>query len=187
MILYRLKMERDYEWSNDPEKVAAAKAANAARLEQARTIVDIPDADDRHIEAIVTAEQAMQLILMGFCGTNFNSVTEKISPLSVNCRDEHDGVAQALDQITRKFIEALERSSDLRMNERCGQEQPGSGLWAVAETLLLEDACTDALQDALAKGWRIIAVQPQPDQRRPDYILGRSLANSTAERAYRSA
>lgn len=39
--------------------------------------------------------------------------------------------------------------------------------------MLLEDACTDQLQGALNSGWRIISACPQPDQRRPDYILGR--------------
>ena len=39
--------------------------------------------------------------------------------------------------------------------------------------LLLSDACTDELQGALRDGWRIIAVCPQPSQRRPDYVLGR--------------
>lgn len=58
-------------------------------------------------------------------------------------------------------------------NTRCGQIQPHIGLWNMNETLLLEDSCTDALQDYLNQGWRMIAIQPQPNQRRPDYILGR--------------
>lgn len=39
--------------------------------------------------------------------------------------------------------------------------------------LLLEDCCTEKLADTLAEGWRILAVCVQPDQRRPDYIMGR--------------
>jgi hypothetical protein len=39
--------------------------------------------------------------------------------------------------------------------------------------MLLSDACSDALQNELDNGWRIIAACPQPDQRRPDYSLGR--------------
>lgn len=49
---------------------------------------------------------------------------------------------------------------------------PNEGLFSVKKTLLLSDSCTDALQDELDKGWRIIAVIPRAGQRRPDYILG---------------
>ena len=50
----------------------------------------------------------------------------------------------------------------------------GGGLITTYNDLLLkEDICTDALQSDLNNGWRIIAVCNQPDQRRPDYILGR--------------
>lgn len=49
---------------------------------------------------------------------------------------------------------------------------PSNDLFSVKNTLLLEDSCTNALQDELNKGWRIIAVIPRAGQRRPDYILG---------------
>jgi hypothetical protein len=58
-------------------------------------------------------------------------------------------------------------------NNRCEVHMPGQALATYNETLLLSDSCTDALQDAMDKGWRIIAACPQPDARRPDYILGR--------------
>lgn len=41
---------------------------------------------------------------------------------------------------------------------------------------LLENACTDEVQAFLKNGWRIVAVCPSNDQRRPDYILGRKEA-----------
>lgn len=59
-------------------------------------------------------------------------------------------------------------------NERCSVHVPGLGLLLINELQLMEDACTDAVQIALDSGWRIVAVAPQPDQRRPDYILGRT-------------
>lgn len=49
---------------------------------------------------------------------------------------------------------------------------PSNELFKVRQTLLLEDSCTNALQEELDKGWRIIAVIPRAGQRRPDYILG---------------
>ena len=35
------------------------------------------------------------------------------------------------------------------------------------------DMCTDMLQGELDDGWMILAICPQPGQRRPDYIVGR--------------
>ena len=48
----------------------------------------------------------------------------------------------------------------------------GFGLWQVQSVSILEDACTDALQDTLDNGWRILAVCPPNDRRRPTYIMG---------------
>lgn len=50
---------------------------------------------------------------------------------------------------------------------------PNTLLWEVNEVLLKEDACTDAIQNLLDDGWRILAICPPACQRRPDYILGR--------------
>ncbi|ATB52664.1 hypothetical protein PVS_28 [Vibrio phage vB_VspS_VS-ABTNL-3] len=70
-------------------------------------------------------------------------------------------------------------------NSHCEVHMPGQALSFYNNTMLMEDACTDALQSELEQGWRIIAVCPQPDQRRPDYILGRfdpNVTNGSAER-----
>lgn len=58
-------------------------------------------------------------------------------------------------------------------NNKCDVHMPGNMLVSYNEVMLAEDSCTDVLQDALNNGWRIIAACPQPDSRRPDYILGR--------------
>ena len=56
------------------------------------------------------------------------------------------------------------------------------GLLAVDEVRVDEDCCTDMLGSLLRDGWRILAVCPQPDRRRPDYILGRSQAGRDGAR-----
>lgn len=62
---------------------------------------------------------------------------------------------------------------DTDFNQRINIYTPGNMLSIINDTMLATDMCTDALQEQLDQGWRIIAVCPQPDQRRPDYILGR--------------
>lgn len=48
------------------------------------------------------------------------------------------------------------------------------GLLTINEVTCLENCRTEILQEHLDKGWRILAVCQQPDQSRPDYILGRT-------------
>lgn len=51
---------------------------------------------------------------------------------------------------------------------------PDFGLMRINEVQVLEDFCTNALQDYLDDGWRILAVCPPNAARRPDYIVGRT-------------
>lgn len=51
---------------------------------------------------------------------------------------------------------------------------PNIGLLTVRKVKILEDCCTDVLQQELDEGWSLIAVCPPNAVRRPDYILGKS-------------
>lgn len=77
----------------------------------------------------------------------------------------------SVDKIASK-LEKLANTEQL-FNERCNVHVPGFGLVMYNEVKNVDDYCTEQLQDMLDDGWRIIAACPQPDQRRPDYILGR--------------
>lgn len=72
-----------------------------------------------------------------------------------------------------------------QFNTKVGVHISDLGLLNVKEVDVLGDACTDELQDWLDNGWRILAICPQPDQRRPDYVLGRN--EITANRKRRSS
>lgn len=61
-----------------------------------------------------------------------------------------------------------------QINNRVDVHVPNLGLLKVDEVELLEDGCTTGLQCKLDEGWRILSICPQPNQRRPDYILGRT-------------
>lgn len=60
-----------------------------------------------------------------------------------------------------------------RYNTKVNVHVPGLGMLVLNEVKIQENCCTDQLQRDLNDGWRIIAACPQPDQRRPDYVLGR--------------
>lgn len=83
--------------------------------------------------------------------------------------------AEVFQQASEAYSKGLEMPSSggNTYNNKCEVHMPGNMLATYNQVCLLEDSCTDVLQDNLNRGWRIIAVCPQPDSRRPDYILGR--------------
>ena len=88
---------------------------------------------------------------------------------------------EVLVDITQQIIDIAERPIKLiqetgnrtEYNTKCEVHMPGNAMALYNEMLLLTDVCTDELQSSLNSGWRLVAVCPQPEQRRPDYILGR--------------
>lgn len=66
-----------------------------------------------------------------------------------------------------------ERKTGPEFNGKVQVAVGGNALMQVDEVQLEQDCCTDTLNNMLADGWRILAVCVQPDQRRPDYVLGR--------------
>lgn len=91
---------------------------------------------------------------------------------------EREVGATALNAVLLALNEIAERmgvySQEQQFNGKCEVHVPGFGLLMVDEIGVWENACTDTLQRALDDGWRIVAVCPQPNQRRPDYVLGRT-------------
>jgi hypothetical protein len=50
---------------------------------------------------------------------------------------------------------------------------PNTVLHGIRTVYLLEDCCTDRLQEHLDNGWQILCICPPLNKRRPDYILGK--------------
>ena len=59
---------------------------------------------------------------------------------------------------------------------------PDFCLLQIQTVTVIEDACTDYLQDLLDEGWRILAVCSPNAARRPDYILGHNDKNKERRR-----
>lgn len=64
-------------------------------------------------------------------------------------------------------------SDQAPVNQKCNVIVAGTSVMEINEVTVQRDYCTDALQSDLNQGWRILAICVQPDQRRPDYVLGR--------------
>lgn len=78
-----------------------------------------------------------------------------------------------LEEKINTLTDSLKDIRDYNFNQRCDVHIGGGLLVTFNDTMLLEDSCTDVLQLKVNEGWRVMAVCVQPDQRRPDYVLGR--------------
>lgn len=115
---------------------------------------------------LLTDEQVLALVLAGHEVKVKRSIEVRGHPM-----DQVNDTMSKFNLMAERLLAmpAMERS----LNQVCEVHMPGQALATYNEVQLLQDACSDGLQDSLDEGWRILAACPQPDQRRPDYILGR--------------
>lgn len=137
-------------------------------VEATRPFLDSPHFEVRPFEELTTAHRypvevitqvwtADELLELSTRGIQYNNVK----------------LAKTVPDWPSEKAPAATPSKDDYFNARVNVHVPGMGLLAINTVKVVEDYCTDALQGWLLEGWRILAVAPQPDQRRPDYILGR--------------
>lgn len=91
-----------------------------------------------------------------------------------NTHIDVSSINKMMNSIQEKFDGILDRfNQNVEFNERCEVHVPNMPLMMVNQVAYCTDYCTEQLQDRLIEGWRILAICPQSDQRRPDYIIGR--------------
>lgn len=90
-------------------------------------------------------------------------------------KEQSNSVQSILVDLENKLrdIKASSQVLEQGFNSKCNVHIGGGLIVTFNDFKLLENACTDELQKETNENWRIIAVCVQPDQRRPDYILGR--------------
>ena len=84
-----------------------------------------------------------------------------------------NGIVSRIEEKFSSIHKDLELVRNQQLNQKVNVHVGGGLIVTYNELLLKENCCTDELQECLTEGWRIIAVCVQPDQRRPDYVLGR--------------
>lgn len=107
-------------------------------------------------------------------------ITIKGVPKSVS--NDHKNLIDTMNKVADKIEDAKNRFDKVvEYNQKCEVHVPGLGLLNLNRVAYATDYCTVELQSLLHQGWRIIAVCPQPDQRRPDYILGMNVSDMTSQ------
>lgn len=124
--------------------------------------VEFTDGQMRGKEMLLLNES--QFVSLSLAGIKFQKSFQQNIP---------DSISKPFEEVTRKHDSGNPQGEQSGYNERVHVHMPGQALSMYNRVMLLEDTCSDYLQTTLDEGWRIIAACPQPDQRRPDYILGR--------------
>jgi hypothetical protein len=120
---------------------------------------------------IVQDEEFLSLVLNHIPYTLLESSTVTVDVQS-NTDKAEDYLNKTMTMMG-KYQSQLERMAENTFNTLCNTHSGGIPLSEYNQTMLCEDICTDLLQNYLKEGWRILSVNVQPDQRRPDYILGK--------------
>lgn len=112
-------------------------------------------------ELVVTERELAQLVTCQLFNSGASWKLKWTRDINNNADDTLNVLTQSLDR------------AEVMLNKKCNRMQPNSWLNEVNEIEYRYDCCSDELQRILNDNWRILAIQPQPDQRRPDYIFGR--------------
>lgn len=102
--------------------------------------------------------------------------------------DDVESIGLPDDAVTYKPMPRLtlpQKIHDVLNSKECGETRalaprmvqihlPGHDLPAMMCVTNLDNVCTNEVDEYLKQGWRILAILPQPNNRRPDYILGRT-------------
>lgn len=191
MRIVTVKFDSIYEWGEDNEdKKAKNDAKRQARIDLLAKIgvnllfdhastAQVALTETQYIDLLALGGEKPDVVAITETGNTIDGAMEKVSALVTRFEQMVDNGYAAdtaigkMIEVSTKFERFAETFGNAHFNEKVEVYTPGMGLMLFNRVMLLSDACSDAVQSEIDNGWRIIAACPQPDQRRPDYIMGR--------------
>ena len=153
----------------------AAKALDEEGLELLKTCFPKAHKSGDYIygvEGIVDFDQLMEVL-------NKTGLEAKIKPFKGNAYfTKRNGLEERLRTLEGDF--QLIRKQLVEDGVLVQVHVPNLSLLSFNQVEVLEDYCTNNLQKKLDEGWRILAVCPPLDERRPAYIVGRYVPDDAA-------
>lgn len=169
MRLHKVNFEYIYDWGGDSEdekvRKAGLRGVRAAFLRGLGVVLS-----DRDVDHPVGIQMSDAQVMDAHVGGFKLEVTET-RDYGFQAGDDLGATLAKFQAVADKIVAV--QGAGAQFNQVCQVHMPGQALSLYNEVLLKSDCCSDELQGELTRGWRIIAACPQPDQRRPDYILGR--------------
>lgn len=171
MNIYKINFNAPYFWSGDDKE--EKKARSVAHFESSLASCGLRSFDPHCV--VVTDQQLGKVLSLFELGnaTDFYCISSITQLLEVSNTEfpELEYLFNQIELNTRRAVDTVALFNNLTQSPISGNH-----LMEVNQTMLCEDFCTDALQNYLAEGWRILAVCPQ-EARRPDYILGKHVSS----------
>lgn len=131
--------------------------------------MDIEDALDKYPNYITIADKD-QILTIGEYEKVYNYCSIQ-SIIDTEVETTHNFINY--DMLAEKISNSLiSKTGSNLFNNKLEVHQPNMPLFTYNNFIHLNDCCTEVLQEHINKGYRVVAICPQPDQRRPDYILG---------------
>jgi hypothetical protein len=123
----------------------------------------------------VSIKQNNQLVDLEWFAVNCNYpfYIEKAIKSEEPTVENINSILYKIEEKTQQINKTIDIMTQQTFNQKVNVHLGGGLITTYNDLCLKEDCCTDELQKELNNGWRIIAVCNQPDQRRPDYVLGR--------------
>lgn len=162
-MMYKVKIDPKYNWGTHAEFLNWLNKSFCYNHVNEKDLPVLSEPHGWNIVVLATREQYADMVI------SLRGVADCEAVGTMNVQLASGAHANHFSHMAEKMATATSGM----FNERVEVHMPGQALATYNETMLLQDSCTDALQNEIDSGWRIIAVCPQPDQRRPDYILGR--------------
>lgn len=174
---FRLTNDRAfYGFDIDLERQAKIEAALVDEVKLRRIPDDYHLEESRgRVEAHAEYEGDVEAVMAALAGTDVH--VELVGAASAR------PIVDLFDEVRRmrERLDSLTGTPDTYINNKVDVHVPGNALLTIDEVQVFNDLCTEELQGLLEDDdggrarspWRILAICPQPDQRRPDYVLGR--------------
>lgn len=174
------KISFDWRQRVSPARAAALSKYLCCGLEKLVAHKEgVPELDDRGDMSIdIAYDVVLAVDIIAFVALGIPFKVETAAPA-----DNFRNLLTSINDIQSSIARLMSYTVDLQgpatgfgqqFNSKVHVHVPGLGLMLVDQVTVLVDICTDELQSNLDDGWRILAVCPQPNTRRPDYILGRT-------------
>ena len=132
-----------------------------------------PAEQDQIRSAVLLDEHAIEFAEDGeFKGWYTHWVVD-VHALPFSAIDAHFEAQQIKNPTLVQALQGFQARESTVINQKVNVAVPGFGLMAIRQVEVRTDLCTEELQRELNDGWQILAICPQPDQCRPDYVLGK--------------
>lgn len=132
-----------------------------------------PEEQEQIRAAVLIDNEMIKFSDSGEFETWYNHWVVDIHALPFKAIDSHFDAIKIANPMLTAALQSITENRQTVVNQRVNVAVPGFGLMAIREVEVRTDLCTEELQRELNRGWQILAICPQPDQRRPDYVLGR--------------